>query len=291
MRIDEISVFVQVFQAGSFAGAARTMGMPKATVSAKLAALERRLGVTLIQRTTRSFRPTPAGELYYGRCRRGLAEFEAAELVLAAEAEEPIGELRMTFPVVLGDYMVPSLLAGFLERFPKVKVDLVVTDREHDLVADGIDVALRVGPMRDTSYLSRRFVDAGGGFYAGDAYVKRHGLPETLEDLAKHPIVGIGRSVIRLVRNGQQAEISLDRSISCDDFHAARGLIEMGLGIGYLPDIMAAGSRKTVRLRRVLPDYRTEGTVNFVYPNQPFVPARVRHFIAFALERAGEWGS
>ena len=123
MRIDEIGVFIRVYEAGSFAAAARAMDMPKATVSAKVAALEERLGVTLIQRTTRSLRPTPAGELYYERCRRGLAEIEAAEAALAAESEEPTGILRLTAPVVLGVGMLPSLLGGFLERYPALKVD------------------------------------------------------------------------------------------------------------------------------------------------------------------------
>jgi DNA-binding transcriptional LysR family regulator len=290
MRIDEITVFVKVVEAGSFAAAARALAMPKATVSAKIAALEQRLGVTLIQRTTRSLRPTPAGVGYFERCRRGLAEIEAAEAALAAEAEEPVGVLRITAPVVYGEGLLPSLLGGFLERHPTLKADAIVTNRELDLVADGIDVALRVGPMRDTSYVARRFLSDGGSLYASDAYIKRHGEPGTPDDLASHRVVGGGRSQLRMTRNGEPVDVTIDPAIAADDFHMTRSLIEMGAGIGYLPDIMVRGSRQPGRLRRVLADYRRFGTISFVYPNQPFVPVRVRLFIAYALERANEWG-
>lgn len=289
MRIDEIGVFVRVFEAGSFAAAARAMGMPKATVSAKVAALEERLGVTLIQRTTRSLRPTPAGELYFERCRRGLAEIEAAELALAAEVDQPMGTLRLTAPAAMCEGMVPSLLGSFLERYPALKAEVVVTNRELDLVAEGIDLAFRIGPMRDSSYLSRLFVPGGGSFYASEGYIKRHGAPETLEELRSHPFVAIARGSLPMVRGVDAVDIAIEPMVVCNDFHMVRAVIETGTAIGYLPDVMASG-RKAPRLRRILPDYHKLGTINFVYPNQPFVPARVRHFIAHAFERASEWG-
>ena len=292
MRIDEISVFVKVFEAGSFAAAARALGMPKATVSAKMAALEQRLGVTLIQRTTRSLRPTPAGVIYFERCRRGLAEIEAAEAALAAEAEEPVGVLRITVPVVYGEELLPSLLGGFLERYPAVRADAVVTNRELDLVAEGVDLALRIGRLKDSSYVARHFISDGSSFYASDSYIKRHGEPETLEDLAGHRVVGLGRGrLLQLTRGSEPVEVTVDPTIASDDFHMTRSLIEMGAGIGYLPDIMVRGSRRPVRPRRVLPDYRRRGATSFVYPNQAFVPTRVRRFIAYALEHASEWGA
>lgn len=287
MRIDEIGVFVRVLETGSFAAAARALHMPKATVSAKVAALEQRLGVTLIQRTTRSLRATPAGELYYERCRRGLAEIEAGEAALAAEAEVPAGVLRLTAPIVAGDSMLPVLLSGFLDRYPTMKVDVVLTDRELDLVVEGIDLAIRVGPLKDSSYVARRFVEGGGSLYASDAYLERHGMPMGIADLASHRVVGFRTEPTRLARRGEPAEARLDPVIGCNDFHMVRTLIEAGVGIGYLPSLMARG--RSVRLHPVVPDYRTVATIYFAYPNQPFVPARVRHFIAYALEHAAEW--
>lgn len=287
MRIDEIGVFVRVFEAGSFAAAARAMGMPKATVSAKVAALEQRLGVTLIRRTTRSLRPTPAGELYFERCRRGLAEIEAAEALLQDEAENPVGTLRITAPVGMGDALLPALLGGFLERHPGLKSELILTNRELDLVTEGIDVALRIGPMRDSTYVARRFIEGGGSFYASDAYLRRNGTPVHIDDLASHRIIGFGNKIPRMTRDDVPVEVSVDPTIKCDDFFLARGLIECGLGIGYLPDLMVRGRRSGVR--RVIPQYRTKGTTYFVYPRQSFVPARARHFISYALDRAAEW--
>lgn len=287
MRIDEISVFVQVLEAGSFAAAARAMGMPKATVSAKVAALEQRLGITLIQRTTRSLRATPAGELYYERCRRGLAEIEAAEALLQDEAENPVGVLRITAPVGIGDALLPALLGGFIERYPAVKSELILTNRELDLVAEGIDIAIRVGPMRDSTYVARRFIEGGGSFYASDAYLRRNGTPDRLGDLTSHRIIGFGNKIPRMTHDEVPIDVSVDPAIRCDDFFLTRALIESGLGIGYLPDLMVRGRRSGVR--RVIPQYRTKATTYFVHPGQSFVPARVRHFISYALDRAAEW--
>lgn len=291
MRIDEITVFVRVLEAGSFAAAARLLSIPTTTVSAKVAALEARLGTTLIQRTTRQLRATPAGELYFDRCRTALQEIETAEAELASDKDEPTGTLRITVPTVFGRSLLPELIAGYRQEFPSVKVELLVMDRIADLVAEGVDLAIRVGPLKDSSLIARKVMDGSGGYYASQAYLDRHGTPQTLADLANHQIVGFSRGgnllPDKLLFRGEIVEVMLHASITTNDFHASRSFIDLDLGIGYLPPPMEKGWRGQQTLVRVLPEYSSLiREVYFVYPRQRFVPARVRSFIAFAAAKA-----
>ncbi|MFI0844952.1 LysR substrate-binding domain-containing protein [Mesorhizobium sp. IMUNJ 23232] len=286
MRIDEITVFVRVLEAGSFAAAARSLGMPTTTVSAKVAALEARLGTTLIQRTTRQLRATPAGELYLDRCRTALQEIETAEAELASDNDEPTGTLRITGPTALGRTLLPELIAGYRQEFPAVKVEVLVMDRIADLVAESIDLAIRVGPLKDSSLIVRKLLDGDGGFYASQAYLDRHGTPQTLDDLANHQIVGFARGGKMLYR-GEIVEVTLDAPITTNDFHVSRAFMDLDLGIGYLPSPLEKAWRGQQALVRVLPEYSTPPrSLYFVYPRQRFVPARVRSFITFATARA-----
>lgn len=286
MRIDEITVFVRVLEAGSFAAAARLLGMPTTTVSAKVAALETRLGTTLIHRTTRQLRATPAGELYLDRCRAALQEIEAAEAELASENDAPTGMLRMTAPTAIGGTLLPELIAAYRQEFSAVKVEVLVMDRVADLIAEGIDLAIRVGPLKDSSLIVRKLLDGSGGFYASRAYLERHGTPRTLEDLADHQIVGFSRDGPMLYR-GEIVDVKLDAPITTNDFHMSRSFLDLDLGIGYLPSPMDKAWRGQQALVRVLPEYSTPPiSLYFAYPRQRFVPARVRSFINFVSARA-----
>jgi DNA-binding transcriptional LysR family regulator len=159
-----------------------------------------------------------------------------------------------------------------------------VTDREADLVGDGIDLALRVGELKDSSMVARLFTYGFGGFSASANYLARHGMPRNLDDLARHEVIGRGGA--RAAREAVRANAPRNPSgtITCDDFNLARALIAMDGGIGYLPTLVADGGPGDPPLVRVLPEYSVPETgLYFVYPSQRFVPARVKAFIAFAL--------
>ena len=294
MRIDEITVFVRVLEAGSFAAAARLLRMPTTTVSAKVAALERRLGTTLIHRTTRQLRATPAGELYLDRCRNALQEIEAAETELKGDSEEPAGTLRITAPTVLGRSILPELIADYRKRFPAVRVEAMVMDRKANLVAEGIDLAIRVGPLQDSSLVARKWFEGSGGFFASPAYLELNGAPKTIDDLANHQVVRFSRSggnlPDKMLFRGEVVEVKLDAPIVSNDFYVSRSFIDLDLGIGYLPPPMDRAWRGQQALVRVLPELSSLiATVYFVYPRQRFVPARVKSFIAYAVERADDF--
>src|SRR5690606_1413119 len=142
-RLDGIDVFVKVVQCGSFSGAARLLGMPVTTVSGKVAALERRLGVTLIRRTTRKLSITQAGETYFAHCVRALEAVSAAEKSLSSAKAEPEGLLRVTAPPDIGHLILPPIVREYLKAHPKTRIELILTNRIVDLVGEGVDLAIR----------------------------------------------------------------------------------------------------------------------------------------------------
>lgn len=283
MELDGIAIFVKVVQAGSFSGAARLLGMPNTTVSAKVARLEKRLGVTLIQRTTRKLNITPAGQAYFERCARGLDEIEGAEAEVSLSAGEPRGLLRITAPGDVAMGMLPPIVGRFLARFRRTRVEVLVANRVVDLLAEGVHLAIRAAPLRDSTLMARRFVPFSGGLYASRAYLARRGTPRTPADLEKHDCLVFPRfsaRPVRLTDGRSRADAHFKGRLAVDDPQTLRNFILQSEGIGTLPDYLARGTA----LVHVLPKWSwMSGALSFVYPGQRFVPANVRAFIDTAL--------
>lgn len=283
MNLDGIDVFVRVVQAKGFAAAARQLGMPTSTVSAKIARLEERLGVTLIRRSTRRMHLTAQGEAYFAACLTALNALDAGESQLAAGAAAPSGLMRITAPSDLATALVAPLAGRFLERYPETRVELVVTARVLDLVGEGIDLAVRVGLLRDSSLVSRKVSLGAVGLWASPDYARRFGLPEHAGDLARHQLVDFTPMPghVALV-NAAGAELRLGKGgrAAADDMLSVKALVEAGAGIGLLPELVTKGTE----LIRVLPDFGvTQDFVFFVYPAQRHVSANVRAFIDMAV--------
>lgn len=283
MRIDEITVFVNVLEAGSFTAAARRLGMPATTASARVAALERRLGFTLIRRTTRKLHATPEGQVYFERCRTALNDIGAIEAELRARSTEMGGELRLTASVDIAQTLLPPVIAAFRKAYPTVDIDLIVTDRVADLVAENIDLAVRVGPLRDSSLVARAFVTGPSGLFASRAYLDRMGMPASIEHLHHHDLIALRKpwaQPLVMVRGKDKIKLDLSGGVACDDLLTARALVAMDLGISFLPGYLA----HQLDLVRVLPELSSPFTgLYFAYPAQTFVPARVREFIGYAV--------
>ena len=287
MDLDDISVFVKVVQAGSFSQAARLLGMPNTTVSAKVARLEKHLGVTLIRRTTRRLHVTPAGEAYFARCVRGLAEIEAAESEITSSAVEPQGLLRITAPGDVAHILLPPLVERYLAAYPKTSVELIVANRVVDLIADGVDLAIRAAELKDSTLVARRFMPFIGGLWASPAYIKRRGMPKVPSDLENHDCALFSRfskRSLRLSDGRTKIEVALTGRVAADDLETLRAFAMRGNGIAPLPDFLREEHSPERELVRVLPQWIwTRGALSFVYPSQPFVPANVRAFIDLAL--------
>ena len=288
MILDGVDVFVRVVEAGGFSAAARQLNMPATTVSAKIARLEERLGVALIQRSTRKMHVTEAGESYYRHCADAIAALAAGEDELAAATAEPSGLLRITVPSDLAQSLLPPIIEAFLNRHPKVSVEIISTNTLLDLLAEGIDLALRASPvLKDSTLQVRRFATAQLRLYATSAYLKTHGTPRSPEDLKRHEVLVHSRfaSKLALTSNGRERfEMVPSRRLRVDDMHSVRAFAVRGLGIALLPEILSdIGDGKP--LVPVLPEFATQtGTLNFVFPGSRHVPVNVRAFIDLALE-------
>jgi DNA-binding transcriptional LysR family regulator len=286
--LDGIAVFVKVVQAGSFSRAAKLLNMPNSTVSAKVADLEKSLGVTLLQRTTRSLHLTQAGEVYFRRCLRALEELQAAENELATERGETKGVLRLTAPVELGRSVLPPVLDVLMKRHPAIEIDLVITNRLVELVAENIDVAVRAGPLKDSGLIARRFDLGQFGLWASPSYLKNNSVPRNPDELKEHESLRFapftGRK-IQLSNGRERAQIALAGRITADDFETLRALAVLGWGIALLPSFLCTEEIKERKLVSVLPSWRGDSvTISVVYPAQRFVSPKIRAFIAAAEE-------
>jgi DNA-binding transcriptional LysR family regulator len=286
--LDGIAVFVKVVQAGSFSQAAKLLNMPNSTVSAKVAALEKRLGVTLLQRTTRRLHLTEAGEGYFRRCMTALEELQTAENELAIERSETKGVLRLTAPVELGRSALPPVLDVLMKRHPAIKIDLIITNRLVDLVAENIDVAVRAGPLKNSGLIAKRFVLGQFGLWASPSYLKNNSVPRNPDELKEHDCLRFapftGRK-LQLTNGRERAQIALAGRITADDFEALRALAVLGWGIALLPSFLCAEEAKERKLVSVLPNWRGDSvTISVVYPAQRFVAPKIRAFITAAEE-------
>jgi DNA-binding transcriptional LysR family regulator len=291
--LNDIAVFVCVVEARSFTGAGTQLGVPRSTVSRRVAQLEKRLGVRLLHRTTRRIELTEVGTAFFEACSRSLASIDEAEqMVLAAQAT-PRGRLRVTAPVDVGVSYLAPLMTHYLERFPEVKVDVELTQRVVDLVGEGFDAALRAGSLPDSSLVARRIGFTTRRLYASPAYLAAHGEPHAPADLSNHNcILANDRRASptwKLVGPDGEVEVPVSGSVNVNDFTFAKQAALAGAGIAFLPIFQCREEESTGRLRTVLSDYRSDqGGLYLVYPSAKHLSATVRAFRDFVLEHADE---
>jgi len=190
MDFNEAAVFVRVVQAGSFSAAARQLGLPTSTVSTRVSRLERRLGTTLLQRTTRRLSLTEAGAAYFERSQQVLRDIEEMDLSVASQTQQPRGTLRVNAPVVFGTRHLSHFLAEYSARFPDVTIDLSLSDRFIDLVEEGADLAVRIGALGESTLVARRLCPIRLVICGSPAYFAKHGRPCTPAELAQHNCLG-----------------------------------------------------------------------------------------------------
>ncbi len=292
MDLNRIAVFVRVVEAGSFTGAAAALGVRKSSVSRSVAALEAALGIRLLQRTTRRLSLTDAGRAYYERARDALAGLEEAEHALSALGAEPRGLVRFTAPVDLAGDLAP-VVSTFLRAHAAVRVETLLTARYVDLVKEGYDLAVRAGPLTDSSLLARRVGDTELGLFASPAYLDRVGRPRRVADLAAHECVlyraGGPTATWRLTGPRGDEEVTIRGRADTDEFAFVRAMLVAGFGIGLAPVHLFAPLVEAGVLERVLPRHaRRSAPVHLVWPSRRFEPVAVTLFrkaLADALPR------
>ncbi|GLQ52792.1 LysR family transcriptional regulator [Devosia nitrariae] len=290
LDLNDIAIFARVVEAGSFTGAARQLGLPKTSVSRRIAGLEREVGVRLLHRTTRSLRPTDAGRVYYEQSSVALRSIEEANQQLAAARAEPSGTIRISAPVGFAEFFLAEAVFAFLASYASTRVELLLTDDKLNLVEAGIDVAFRTGALTDSTLVARKLGPSHKVLCASPAYLAERGMPERPTDLSDHDCIIAGQQLagaqwVLEGPNGTET-VAVSGRISANTMEiAGRGALE-GFGIAQLPASAAAPAIADGRLRRVLPDYATAvGGVYAVYPSSRHLSPTVRTFVDLAAER------
>lgn len=287
MDFNEVAIFIKVIQKGSFTAAARALEMPKSTVSTKISSLENRLGVSLITRTTRKIRLTPAGEAFFLRSTKAIDEIMAAELAVRSKNIMPQGHFRITAPIDVGNTIFPYLSMIFLKKFPGVELDIQLSDRQVNFLEEKVDLAIRAGDLKDSSLIAKKAGDVVFNLYASPKYLKEKDPPATLKDLSSHRcIIFKPHSDDWLLTNGtRKTSVTLKDKASVNNTNLARSMAVEGVGIALLPSFLCEEEVKKKNLVQILPEWSTPpSSIYFVYPNQKYVSPAIRAFMDVSLD-------
>jgi DNA-binding transcriptional LysR family regulator len=288
--MDETKAFVAVVQHGGFGRGARELGLPKSTVSRKIANLEERLGVTLLKRTTRVFQLTEAGRAYFETAHRILEELATAEQRVKLSQKAITGLIRFTAPTDLGASVLPRLLMEFQNRYPDIEIDLDLTDRVVDLVTERFDVALRAGSLADSSLRARKLGTGVFQLYASPKYLRKHGPPKHPSELKNlrclHYNPGDHDRLWSLTNGSSHYRFKVPGEGSINSLSCIRTLAALGGGVALLPTFLCKEALQEGELVQVLPSWSSERTGFYlVHPQQSFVPQRLRVFLDFFAEK------
>lgn len=270
-RLEDMQIFVETVERAGFSAAAQRLGLSKQYVSARVAALEARLGARLLVRTTRKLSPTALGSEYAERARRVLAEADEADRAISSQAGSPRGRLRLSAPMSFGMRHLSQLIARFVERCPDVVVDVDLNDRVVDLVSEGYDMAVRVGVLPDSTLVARRLAPVRQWTVAAPGYLERHGAPDTPAALRSHALLlyGHARPVAWRYRiDGQMQSVAVDGRLRANNGEVLVDAALQGLGITQLPEFVVGDAVRAGRLRTVLADFEPDpGAAHVVVPS------------------------
>ena len=291
--LQEMSVFSRVVGAGSLSAAARELGISPALVSRRLAALESRLGVRLINRTTRSLNLTVEGARYYDVCTRVLAEIEEADAEVSVGRVEPQGTLKVALPASFGHQHVAPLVPQFAARYPKVQLALSLSDRSVNVMDDGFDVAVCIAHLEDSSLAARRLAPNRRVVCASPAYLETHGVPRTPEELAQHNCLitsDFASTWDYKAPDGRPGAVRVSGRYCCDNWEVLREWALAGLGIALKSTWDVYRQLADGSLVALFPGYEFHSDVAIyaVYPHRRFLPAKTRVFIEFLAQSFGD---
>lgn len=288
-KLRAMETFVRIVDGGSLTAAADVLGMSVPAVVRSLAALERAVGVRLLNRTTRRSSLSDEGREYYERCKRVLAEVEAADAALSSRRAVPKGRLRLTAPVMYGRMHVAPLVTDFIARYPGVDVELLLLDRVVDLVEEGIDAALRIGPLPESSLVAQRVGETRRVVCAAQAYLASAGTPGTPEELARHRCIvftGLAASSEWTFGGPKPRRVAVRPVLRTNQFDVAIDACLRGLGCGQFLSYQVEHLVAARRLKRILAGFEPDPLpIQVVYPHSRLPSTNVRTFVAMAVKR------
>ncbi|WP_417455442.1 LysR family transcriptional regulator [Kiloniella sp.] len=292
--MNAIPVFVAVVEEGSFAAAARRLGVTKSAVSKRISLLEAHLGVQLLHRSTRKLSLSEAGEQYFAHAIQSLAAAQDAADAVAQLQGAPQGRLRINTPMSFGRLHIAPLIPDFLAAYPGVGVDMVMDDRVVDMVEGGFDLAIRVRTLEDSALIARKLAPCHNLLCAAPSYLKKHGTPKHPHDLQKHNCLQYAYANkihtwrFEETNNGDVINLDVTGSYQVNNSEALREALVAGVGIARLPTFIAGADITAGRLVPLLPDYKLPSQIIYaVFPERRHLPAKVRVFIDYLVEKIG----
>ncbi len=285
-----MALFVKVVENKSFSRAAQRESVPVSTVSRKISQLEKALGVRLLERSTRQLRTTEIGQEYYERCRRGLEEFETANLMVTDRQADVSGRLRLSVPPSISDVIVVPLIEAFQAQYPNAIVNCLVTDRHINHIEDGIDLSLRVGDLKESSLVARRLLRYRSVLVASPGYLERAGVPTHPDELSLHTIVAFSRwepiVTWSLEHKSETYKVHVQPRLAMNDYAGVQRAVLDGHGISEIPSIICGQSLGDGRLVEVMPQWTfAPVALSAIYPSNRNVSRLVRLFKDFCVER------
>ncbi|WP_427453143.1 LysR family transcriptional regulator [Litorimonas sp. WD9-15] len=284
-QLRRMEVFVKLVNSGQFTQAAKQLSLSKSTVSHSIAELERYLGLQLVKRNSRTLSLTKAGQVYYEDCVRILDEINLSEDRVRGEARAITGSIRMTAPISFGTYVLTPILGRFMADNPDISVNMMLAEKRLDLISEGIDLALRVGTMPDSRLLSRKIGDAKMVLCAAPSYLAQRGRPSKLSDLDHHELLAYSRSPTwRLCESGVEVEIEPKGRLQTNNGENLREFGVAGLGIVYMPNVIAAPALESGRLVQIMPAHTSEPIdIHLVRPAGRHTPMRIKKLMNFII--------
>ena len=280
--LNEMAIFAIVVSSGSFTRAAEKLKLPKSTVSRKVSQLEKRVGVRLINRTTRNLKPTETGKLYFSQCQKMLEQAEEADRVVNNMQSEPSGLLRISTPLSFGTPFFIGVIKQFLEKYPKVNVEIISDNKQIDMLEHEVDIAFRVGPLSDSSLIARNIGTARLSLCASPEYIKKHGLPKSINDLDSHTCITHPISPWVFQSSNGKVDFQPQSRMIANDMEMIRKMVREGFGIGAVPQILISEDLRNNSLVKILPDMPfQERTFYLVYPSRREPPSKVVAFTDF----------
>lgn len=291
-KLDAMNAFARVVSAGSYAEAARRIGLTRSAVSKAVTELEQLLGVRLLDRTTRRVTATEAGRAYYERVVGILADVETTESAVSRLHDEPKGLLKINAPMSFGTLYLGPAIAEFMVAYADLRIELTLNDRFIDPIEEGVDVTVRIGALPDSSLIARKLAPARRVLVASPEYLRSHGTPETTDDLAHHRVLNFGHSHamqrFELTRRGETLSVPVTSRLCSNNGDVLRAAALHGNGIALLPTFLIGSDIAAKKLAVVLPDYEpTALNIYAVYAPNRYLAAKTRVFIDFLAGRFG----
>ena len=292
-KLEAMNAFAKVVAAGSYAEAARRLGLTRSAVSKAVMELEQLLGARLLDRTTRRVTPTEAGRAYYERCVAIIADVEETESQISRLNDAPRGTLKVNAPMSFGTRYLGAAVADFMARYPELRIELILNDRFIDPLEEGVDVTVRIGSLGDSSLIARRLAPARLALAAAPEYIARHGAPKEPEDLAAHACLTYGHMAPThrwtLQRGDEAVSVAVNSRLCSNNGDVLREAALKGNGITNLPTFLIGPDIAAGKLQIVLPATPPAPLAIYaIYAPNRYLAAKSRVFIDFLVERFGD---